>query len=82
MKPVTGAHEWGSVPRSLPVFGPVSHDLSWPGRHPPNLSMTFLLVTSHSVRGQALGESARFPSLVGYHSFLIEVSVTLVRRSA
>jgi hypothetical protein len=45
-KPLTGAHGWVSVPESLPVFAPIPYDLSWPGRHPPNHSMTFLLVTS------------------------------------
>jgi hypothetical protein len=41
-----GAHGWVSVPESLPGFTPIPYDLSWPGRHPPKISMTFLLVTS------------------------------------
>jgi hypothetical protein len=43
-----------SVAGSLPGFLLVSNGRDRPGRHPPNLSMTFLLVTSHSWRGQAL----------------------------
>ena len=51
-----GSHhiERTSVPESPPVFQCSRYDREGPGRHPPKISMTFLLVTSPRWRGQAL----------------------------
>ena len=57
----TGSHPGGSlhiertsVPESPPVFQCSRFDREGPGRHPPKISMTFLLVTS------PCGEARRF----------------------